>query len=158
LKGNTHPLALPKYDQSPVPDSMPMRQMFLQLQRTADQEKALDSLLTSMPTPSSSNYHQWLTAEQLGLQYGPAQKDIDTVVSWLGSHGLQVNGVSGIGFTVDVSGTAGQLRDAFHTEIHRYTINGKQYIANASDPEIPAALAPLVGGFNSLNSVLQSRC
>ena len=90
--------------------------------------------------PHSGKYHQWLTAEELGTKFGPAQQDIETVSQWLSSHGLQVNRVSKNGLTIDVSGTAGQVRDAFHTEIHKYVVNGKQHIANASDPQIPAAL------------------
>ena len=151
LTGNTHPLAQPKYDQGPVLDSMPMQHMYLLLRRSADQEKALTTLLTQLQTPKTSTYHKWLTAEELG-KYGPAQADIATVVSWLTAHGMQVNGVSKSGMTVDVSGTAGQVREAFHTEIHNYSVAGKSYIANASDPQIPAALSPLVSGFNSLNS------
>jgi hypothetical protein len=53
-----------------------------------------------------------------------------------------------------VSGTARQLRDTFHTEIHSYSVNGTHHIANASEPKIPAALAPVVAGFASLNDFM----
>ena len=56
--------------------------------------------------------------------------------------------------TIDVSGTAGQVREAFHTQIHNYLVNGKQHIANASDPQIPAALSSVVVGFTSLNDFM----
>lgn len=154
LKGNTHPLALPKYDQGAVSDSLPMEHMYLQLKRSPDQENALNKLIENMQNPRSANYHQWLTADELGRDYGPAQEDIDTVVSWLGSHNIQVNGVSKTGLNIDVSGTAGQVRDAFHTEIHAYNVKGEKHIANASDPQIPAALSTVVAGFNSLNDFM----
>ena len=152
LSGNTHPLAVPKNDLGPAPDSMPLQHMYLQLQRSPEQQQALDKLLRQMQTSTSPMYHQWLTATELGKSYGPAQQDIDTVVTWLGLHGLQVNGVSKSGLTIDVSGTVTQLRDAFHTQMHTYNVKGQQHIANATDPQIPAALSPLVAGFNSLNS------
>ena len=85
----------------------------------------------------------------MGADFGPAQQDIDAVVQWLNSHELQVNGVSKSGLTIDVSGTAGQVREAFRTEIHKYNVQGQQHIANASDPKIPAALAPVVAGIVS---------
>jgi subtilase family serine protease len=66
------------------------------------------------------------------------------------SHGLEVNLVHQSGMTIDVSGTAGQVSDAFHTEIHHYNVNGERHIANASDPRIPAALASVVVGVSSL--------
>ena len=56
--------------------------------------------------------------------------------------------------TIDVSGTAGQVGEAFHTEIHRYNVNGEQHIANATDAKIPAALASVVAGVSSLNDFL----
>ena len=49
------------------------------------------------------------------------------------------------------SGTAGQVRNAFHTEIHNLNVNGEKHIANMSNPQIPAALAPAVVGVVSLN-------
>lgn len=154
LKGNTYPLALSKYDQGPVSDSFPMKHMYLQLQRSPAQEQALSDLLVQMQTPKSAGYHQWLTADDLGAKYGPAEQDITTVVSWLASHGMQVNGVSKSGLTIDVSGTAGQVRNAFHTEIHSYLVKGQRHIANASDPQIPAALSKVVAGLTSLNDFM----
>lgn len=154
LEGNTHPLALPKFDRGLVPDSFPMQHMYLELQRSPQQEEVLAKLLGDMQNPSSPNYHHWLTADQLGRKYGPAQQDIETVMHWLTAHGLQVNGISKSGLTIDVSGTAGQVREAFRTEIHQYNVNGKMHIANSIDPQIPAALANVVAGFSSLNDFL----
>ncbi len=42
------------------------------------------------------------------------------------------------------SGSAGQVQSAFHTEMHRYEVNGTAHFANATDPSIPAALGPLI--------------
>jgi subtilase family serine protease len=154
LVGQTHPLALPKYDLGAVPDSFPMEHMFLQLRRSPEQEETLERSIDDLQDPHSSNYHQWLTADELGEKFGPAQQDIETVVQWLSSHGLQVNGVHKSGLTIDVSGTAGTVREAFHTEIHKYNVKGQQHIANASDPQIPAALAPVVAGVVSLHDFM----
>ncbi len=55
------------------------------------------------------------------------------------------------GLLIDFSGTAGQVREAFHTEIHQLDVKGVQHIANMSDPQIPAALAPAVVGVVSLH-------
>lgn len=154
LVGSTHPLALAKYDQGAVPDTFPLEHMFIQLQRGAEQEKALAHAIEQMQDPHSANYHHWLTADQLGQNYGPSQQDIDLVTAWLEGHGLQVNQIYKNGLTIDVSGTSAQVRDAFHTQIHRYDVNGEQHIANSSDPMIPAALAPVIAGVVSLNDFL----
>ncbi|HLI79419.1 MAG TPA: S53 family peptidase, partial [Candidatus Binataceae bacterium] len=52
------------------------------------------------------------------------------------------------------SGTAGNVREAFHTEIHNFDVNGTRHIANATEPKIPAALAPIVEGVASLHDFM----
>ena len=151
LTGNTHPLAQAKFDQGSVPDSLPLEHMYVVLRRSPEQEQALEQLIAAQHNPHSASYRNWLTADDLGRRFGPASEDIQTIVSWLGSHGFQVNLVHKSGLVIDISGTAGAVRGAFHTEIHYYNVNGEQHIANATDPEIPAALAPVVVGVSSLN-------
>ena len=151
LTGQTHRLALPKYDAGEVSDSFPMQHMYLQLRRSSEQEKALVQAIDEIQDETSGHYHQWLTADELGEKYGPAQQDVEAVTRWLTLHGFQVHQVYKNGLTVDVSGTAAQVREAFHTQIHKYNVKGVQHFANASDPEIPAALAPVVAGFVALH-------
>jgi len=152
LHGNTHPLARPEYDQGAAPDSLPMERMLLVLQRSAEQEAALRKLLDEQQIKSSPNYHMWLTPEQFGQQFGPADVDLQAVTGWLSSQGFQVSHVAAGGTVIEFSGTAGAVRQAFHTEIHKFAVNGEEHWANASDPQIPAALAPVVAGFASLNN------
>jgi subtilase family serine protease len=154
LAGHTYPLAVPKYDTGAVEDSFPMEHMLLQLRRSPEQESALERSIAERQDPHSASYHQWLTAEDLGRDFGPAQQDIETVGRWLSYHGFKVNALSQNGLTIDISGTAGQVREAFHTAIHKYNVHGKQQIANASDPFIPAALSPVVVGLVSLHNFM----
>jgi len=154
LSGQTHPLAAAKYDEGAVSDSLSLDHIFLQLRRSPELDAALERSIAERENPQSGSYHQWLTADEIGADFGPAQQDIETVVTWLSSHGLRVNAVSRNGMTIDVSGTAGQVRDAFHTQIHQYNVEGKRHIANAGDPQIPAALAPTVVGFVGLHNFM----
>jgi len=41
---------------------------------------------------------------------------------------------------IDFSGTAGQVRNAFQTEIHHLEVHGERHVSNVSDPRIPAQL------------------
>jgi len=151
LRGNVHPLARPEFDQGAVSDGQSLHRMLLLLQRSPDQEAALQKLLDDQQSKSSPNYHAWLTPAQFGQQFSPADADIQTVTSWLQSHGFQVSNVTAGRTLIEFSGTAGQVRTAFHTQIHKYTVNGEAHLANASDPQIPAALAPVVVGPVSLS-------
>ena len=152
LKGNTHPLARRKFDRGLAPSNLPLNRMLLVLQRSVEQEAAIKALLDGQQDKSSPNYHAWLTPEQFGQQFGPSDQEIQTVTAWLVSHRFEVNRVSKGRMVIEVSGTAGQLKQTFHTEIHKYDVNGKEQWANSTDPEIPNALAPLVAGFTSLHN------
>jgi len=129
-----------------------MERILLVLQRSAEQESALRKLLEQQQIRSSPKYHMWLTPEQFGQQFGPADADIQAVTDWLTSQGFQLNRVGAGRTVIEFSGTAGAVRQALHTEIHKYVVRGEEHWANASDPQIPAALGPVVAGFASLNN------
>ncbi len=152
LKGNTHPLARAAFDHGAAPASQPMRRMILVLQRSAQQESALRTFLESQQAKSSPQYHQWLTPEQFGKQFGTSDSDLETVKAWLESHGFEIASVSKGRTSIEFSGTAGQVQEAFRTTIHKYVVNGEEHWANASDPSIPAALAPAVKGVLTLHN------
>lgn len=154
LRGNTHPLARPEFDLGTAPASLPMQRMLLVLKRSPEQESALKKLLDDQQDKSSPNYHKWLTPEQFGQQYGPTDADIQTVTSWLQSHGFEVGTTKGR-TVLEFSGSASQVQEAFHTTIHKYLVNGEQHWANSSDPQIPTALAGAVAGIDSLHNFLR---
>lgn len=151
LAGNTRSQANLLNDRGRVADEFPMEHMLLQMQRPDEQDQAAKQAIDDLHNPKSPNFHKWLTAAQFGQQFGPAQSDIDTVTGWLQSHGFTVNEVYPSGMQIDFSGTAGQVRTAFHTEIHNLSVNGSAHVANMSDPQIPAALASAVKGLVSLH-------
>lgn len=152
LTHTVSPLANAVNDRGAAPDGMQLDRLQLVLQRSPEQETALRQLITQMHTPGSPNYHQWLTPDQFGAQFGSSDQDIATIESWLGSHGFAITRVNPGKGTLEFSGSVAQLREAFRTQIHKYLVNGETHYANSSDPQIPAALAPAIGGFASLNN------
>jgi len=152
LRGNVHPLARAEFDQGVVADSQPVNRMLLLLQRSPEQQAALSALMEEQLTKSSPNFHKWLTPEEFGKQFGPADEDIQAVTAWLGSHGFQGMKVAKGRTTIEFSGNAAQVRDAFRTEMHRFAVKGEEHVANVSDPQIPAALSQVVRGVVSLHN------
>jgi hypothetical protein len=73
------------------------------------------------------------------------------VEAWLQSYGLTVTRVHTGRTAVEFSGTVAQAQQAFHTAIHKFVIGGTEHWANISEPQIPAALATLIGGVAALN-------
>jgi hypothetical protein len=151
LRGNVHRLARTEFDRGAVSDAQLANRMVLLLQRSPEQEAALKQLLNQQQDKSSKNFHAWLTPEQFGKQFGPADSDVQAVTDWLTSRGFSGIKVSPSHMRVEFSGNVGQVRNAFHTEIHHYLVNGKMHMANASEPEIPTALSPVVRGILALH-------
>ena len=154
LKGNKHPLARPEFDLGTAEASLPMKRMLLVLKRSPDQEAALKKLLDDQQDKASPNYQKWLSPEQFGQQFGPTDSDIQTITTWLQSHGFDVGSTKGRTM-LEFSGSAGQVQEAFHTSIHRYIVNGEQHWANANDPQIPTALTPAVSGVLTLHNFIK---
>jgi subtilase family serine protease len=152
LAGNTRIEANAKHDRGPLPDGFPVDHMLLQLKRAPQLEQAFDRQIESMTDKSSPNFRHWIMAAEQGEKYGLAQQDIDTITGWLRSHGLAVGYVYPNRMVIDFSGTVGQIRDAFHTEIHELEVKGQMHFANISDPKIPAALAPAIEGVVSMHN------
>ena len=151
LTGTVHPLARPQYDQGPVASSMQLQGMTLNFNRSAAQQASLNTLLTAQQTPSSSSYHQWLTAAQFGQQFGMSQQDLDQVTAWLQSQGFTVNAVAESRTSIRFSGTAGMAEQAFQTQIHKYIVNGDTHFANATQISLPSAFASTVSRVGGLH-------
>jgi subtilase family serine protease len=152
LKGTMHGLATRANDRGAAPDEMRLERVHLVLQRSPDQESALRKLIVDMHTPGSASFHKWLTPEAFGKQFGPSDQDIATVETWLTGHGFNGTKVNPGKQTIEFSGNVRQFRNTFHAQIHKYEVNGESHYANAGDPQIPAALAPVISGFTSLNN------
>ncbi len=152
LHGNTHPRAQAAYDRGLAPVSMPANRLLLVLARSTEQEAALQTYLQSVQDVNSPNYHRFLTPEEFGKSFGVGDSDLQSTQSWLTSHGFTVNRISKGRTAIEFSGTVDQVQNTFHTSIHSYLVRGEQHWANASDPQIPSTLAPVVAGLASLNS------
>lgn len=152
LVGNTRPEANARNDRGRVPDSFPVEHMLLQLKRAPELERAFEQHIDTLTDKSSPSFRQWIMAAEQGTKYGLADQDIAAITNWLRSHGFAVGYVYPNRMVIDFSGTAGEIREAFHTEIHELEVGGKQHFANMSDPKIPAALAPAVVGVVSMHN------
>jgi hypothetical protein len=153
LPGSVPPQAQAQFDQGPLPDSTPAAHILMVLKRSASQQSALDKLIEGQHETSSPLYHEWLKPEQFAAQFGPADADLHVIGTWLESQGFTINKTSKGKQVIDFSGTAGQVKAAFHTELHTYVRGGVTFHSNNSNPQIPAALAPVVSGLFSLNDI-----
>jgi subtilase family serine protease len=137
LSGNLRSEANAQNDRGRVDDALPLDHLQLLLQRPAETEAGLDKFIDLLHDPASPYFHRWLSAEEFGADFGPAASDVQAVTGWLTAHGFSVGGVQTSGMVIDFSGTAGEVREAFKTEIHRLDVGGVPHIANMSNPRVP---------------------
>ena len=154
LQGQTHPLARVEYDRGRVDPDVIMGDLVLVLKRSPKRQAAFDKFVASQYDANSPNYHHWLTPEEVGDRFGTAPSDIAALSGWLRGHGFSIAHVTRNRMTIRFTGTVRQVESAFHTEIHNLDVHGEKHIANMSDPQIPAALAPVVVGISALHDFL----
>ena len=150
LSGNVHPLTAGVNSQ-PLVSEIPMQRMILLLKSDAVQDSSLEELIAQQQNPKSSQYHQFLSPQEFGAHFGISQGDLDKTVAWLTSHGFTIDEIPAGRRSIVFSGTSSHVAAAFNTQVRQYTTQGATHIANATDPQIPAALADVVGGIVKLH-------
>jgi subtilase family serine protease len=152
LKGNVRADVAHAPDLGAVEDAKPLN-LFLLLQRSTAQQADLDSLIARQQEPGAPEYHKWLTPAEFGARFGASPQDITKLSTWLQSHGFKIRSVLNNASMIDFEATAGQVREAFHAQLHYVSVRGGKYPALRQDPQIPAALIPVVAGIEGLNKI-----
>jgi hypothetical protein len=151
LVGSVSPRMIAATDLGPAAASHVLPLMSLNFQMTSAQQASLTQLLADQQNPASPRYHQWLTPEQFGAQFGLAAADKAQVSAWLTSQGFKVSTVARGGLFIQFSGTVEQAQKAFSTEIHTVLVHGEQHIANVTEPSLPKAIAAVTAGISGLD-------
>ncbi|WP_254061550.1 protease pro-enzyme activation domain-containing protein [Granulicella sp. L60] len=150
---NSHPsVTRQMQDVGRVSSGTQLGDVSIVLSRTAAEETDLQSLIVAQQTPSSTQYHRWLTPAQFSARFGVADADISQVKAWLAQQGFTVNGVSQSKNRISFSGTVGQVETAFGIEIHNYTTGTETHFAPSTDITVPSALASVVQTVTNLSS------
>ena len=147
-----HRWARAEFDQGRVEGSLNINRAAIVFKLAPAQQADLDKLLAEQQNPRSASYRRWLTPEQYAARFGMTDTDLAQVTSWLKSQGLTVDGFSRARTRVFFSGTAAQVESVFHTELHRYLVNGQMSLANATEISVPQAISGMVLGFRGLET------
>jgi len=151
---NHHPLwASPANDLGPLDPNQTIDNLTLVLARSPEQQSAFDQLVEDQQDPNSPEYHHWLTAPEIGRQFGLTDHDIAAITSWLTGQGLHVRFVTPDKVLIAFGGSAANVGRAFGTELHSYKVHGEERISVASDPRIPWALAPVIQAVRGLFTI-----
>lgn len=139
-------------DLGSTPSSRILDNLTLRFSMTTAQQAALTQLLIDQQNPSSPRYHQWLTPEQFGAQFGLSGADLAKVSSWLTGQGFTITGVARSGTFITFKGTVAQAQRAFNTSIHNLSVDGEQHFSNTNDVSLPPAIAGVVATVTGLNN------
>lgn len=153
LRGSRNPRIDGLASDGRLDDVTPIHGMSLRFRPTAAQSADLERLLEQQQDPSSPLYHAWLKPEEYGERFGLSVSDLAKVADWVVSQGFRIDYKARSRTHLTFSGTAGQVRDAFGTELHRYTVNGKKRFANVRDVMVPAELEPLLYAVSGLDDI-----
>jgi subtilase family serine protease len=123
----------------------------LHFRPTAHQSAELDQLLADQQDPSSPRYHAWLTPEEFGRRFGLSANDFARVRDWIESQGFRIQRAAQSRTWITFSGTAGQVRSTFETDLHRLREQGRTGFANVMDVSLPVDLAPMVSAISGLD-------
>ena len=152
ISGSIHSLTTKSTDLGAVNSNMQMNSLTLHVRPSAAQKKEIASLLGSMQDRKSPQYHKWLTQAEYGARFGLTGSDLSQVKSWLSSQGFTVKSVSTSRNSITFGGKAWQVESAFHTQLHRYQLDGETHFANASALHVPAQFADVVMAVRGLDN------
>ena len=151
LQGSVMPLARPEKDNGRVSGEMRLSGITIYFKLTAQQQADLDALVQAQQTSGSLLYHQWLTPAEYASRFGLSESDLDKVQTWLELEGFAIDRISDSHTSISFSGSVRLVESAFHTEIHRYNIDGETHFANATQLSIPTALSGVIQSVRNLN-------
>ena len=153
LANSTHALVSSAVDLGRMDPNYRLERMLLILGPADEMQPRLHLFIDSLHDRKSANYHQWLTPEQFGVRFGPAQEDLAKIAGWLGQQGFDGIKISPGRSHIEFSGSVQRVEHAFQTQMHWYRRRTEMHLANSSNISIPRALAGTVRGVNLQNFV-----
>ncbi len=118
---------------------------------------ALTAFIAGLSDRQSPLFDHFLRRGQFGARFGPALSAVAAVRAALQQEGLTPGPVTSDRLAIPVTVPAATAERVFATNLVRYRLpGGRVAYANASAPEIPAAVAPYVSGVLGFNDLYQA--
>jgi len=111
-------------------------------------QKGAEALAKAVSNPLDRGYRKALSPQQWINRFSPTKPDFDSIVNFIKAAGLTIQGVPDSRQYVVFRGTPDQLGSVFGTSLHSFKHQGKQLIAPASAPSVPAAIAGKVSAIS----------
>ena len=112
----------------------------------------MDKLARQLYDKTSPNYRHFLSNSQIASRFAPSAEEAKTVKEFLEGRNLKVVRMGPNNMFVRARGTVSDVQSAFHVVLNKYQVRGTVIRANARDPYIDGAAAPLVRSVSGLDS------
>jgi len=107
--------------------------------------EALTNLLRQIYTPSSPNYHHYLTPDQFTKTFGPTEQEYQATIAFAKANGLTVRGTHANRMLLDVTGAVAEVEKAFHMtmQVYAHPQEVRTFFAPDAEPSLAAGLPVL---------------
>jgi subtilase family serine protease len=114
----------------------------------------LSDLLQRLYDPTDPQYGHYLTPEQFTARFGPTQADYDKAITYARAAGLTVTGTTPNRTILNVTGSAGQVEQAFGVQLKIYQSpeDGRYFYAPNVEPTVSTAAAAIISGIVGLDN------
>jgi subtilase family serine protease len=115
-------------------------------------KQQFDELMRAIADPHSTQYHRWLTPEEMHARFGETQSQFDEVLQWLQEQGFTITDKS-YGANADYirfKGTIRQIEKAFDV---RLVMPEYEHYAAKNDPAVPAKFDGVISRIVGLEEV-----
>src|SRR5437667_650199 len=138
-----------------VQNTNPTQQLYLSIGMRLRNSSDLDSLLSAIYDPNSSQYHQYLSPDQFKQLFAPTSDQVQQVVLYLQSQGMTVTGVAPNNVLIDATATVAQVQQAFSVQIKTYQVGNHTFYANTASPSVPTSISQLITSIGGLDNSVQ---
>lgn len=110
---------------------------------------------TAVQDPASPDYRRYRSPAALADRFGPSATDYAAVRDYFANQGFAITAESAGRLMLSVTGSRDRVAAALDVAIDAYALpgGGRHFLANAGEPSLPAAIAPLVQSISGLSTL-----
>jgi len=140
--GGHVPAAVSRLHLQPIGELPADTNLNLAISLPVQNESGLNSLLSQIYDPASTNYHHYLQPGEFGRRFGPSAADYQKVIDFAKAHNLAVIGSYSNKMLLDVSGKASDIENAFQVKLRTYhhPVENRTFFAPDTDPVVDSTV------------------
>jgi subtilase family serine protease len=127
----------------------PGQEMNLTVVLTLHDRAGFDKAVEALYDPASPTFHQWFTGAEFE-KFAPTVKEYEEVKNELIKQGFKVLFSDPLRISIRVHGTAAIVENAFQTQLHSFTYQGRTFQAHTRNAQLTGAAGELVDSVSGI--------